>query len=123
MKKHPKKGNTQELPKNPGPNKRLEIDLEKAMKAQPAWLRTELEGLKKHENEILRSLKEDANRELFISDAPRFLKKLNLPISGALAARLRGDASWQKLKQGVCFKLPNGQTVTPRVRINFTKEG
>ena len=97
------------------------FDIDGALKQQPEWVQRELEGLKKHEQTVLRALASEENRELFMRDPAGFLRKHSIPISGPLKNRLRADPSLAELKKPVCFTLSNGQAIRPKVRINFTK--
>lgn len=99
-----------------------ELDLHEAEKAQPDWVRAELEAVRKYEDKILNALADEENSELFARDPGSFLRKLNIPISGALRQRMRNDDSLVELKKSQCFELPNGQHLRPRVRIRFTRE-
>jgi hypothetical protein len=97
------------------------IDIDKALAQQPQWIQEEIKQLRKHEATVLRALQDTANQELFIKDPAQLLRKLGVPVSGPLRQRLQLDRSGEALKKAFCFSLPNGTTLKPRIRINFTK--
>ena len=99
-----------------------DLNLAEAVKLQPAWLQQELKVIRKYEDKVLEALKDEDNAELFAKDPGSLLRKLKIPMSGAFRERLRGDVSLAALKKKHCFELPNGQVVTPNIRIRFTKE-
>lgn len=96
--------------------------VEDAIAAQPDWLRAEIEALKKHEAVVLRALEDAANRELYLRDPAALLGKLKVPVSGALKARLRTAAEGSASPPSLSIRLPNGQTLSPRVKVRFVKE-
>lgn len=101
---------------------RNQPNIHEALKAQPDWLRDEVEGLRKHEGNILKALEQEEEKARFISDPAGFLGRLGIPISGQLRQRLRGDPTLNGLAQPPTFRLPDGRVLTPRVRVRFTKE-
>jgi hypothetical protein len=96
--------------------------LQDALARQPSWLRSELEALRKHEAKVLGALKDEKQAYLFYSDPAALLKKIGIPVSSQLRARLQTDTSFAELAKKRCFTLPNGQNITPRVRVRFTRE-
>jgi hypothetical protein len=119
--KKPKGTHHHPIPK-PLPSPIPELDLHEAEKAQPDWVQAELKAVRKYEDKILNALQDEENADLFAQDPGSFLRKLNIPISGAFRQRLRTDDSLVALKKAHCFQLPNGQHIRPRLRIRFTKE-
>ena len=105
-------------PKTPPP---CRPGLAEELKQQPAWLQEELEALRKHEATVLRALSNEENQRLFVRDPAGLLAKLKIPVSGALKRRLRSDETLGEVAQAPCVRLPNGQTLTPRIRFTFTK--
>jgi hypothetical protein len=97
--------------------------LAEALERQPAWVKAELDALRKHETTVLRALSDDENRALFLRDPALLLSKLKLDVSGPLRQKLRGDPSPADLSKPIAFRLPNGQVLRPRVNVRFVKEG
>jgi hypothetical protein len=116
------KGGHQHPEPKPLPRPIPELDLHEAEKLQPDWVQAELKAVRKYEDKILNALQDEENADLFARDPGSFLRKLNIPISGAFRQRLRNDDSLVQLKKAHCFQLPNGQHIRPRLRIHFTKE-
>lgn len=92
------------------------------LKAQPDWVQKELDGLRKHEATVLRALENEETHAQFIADPVAVLRKLKIPISGPLGQRVQPEQAFADLQRGIVFQLPNGQTITPKIRIRFTKE-
>jgi len=99
-----------------------DLNLAEAVKLQPAWMQRELKAIRKYESKVLAALKDEANADLFVRDPGTLLSQLDIPMSGAFRQRLRSDVSLAELKKKHCFELPNGQVITPNIRIRFTKE-
>jgi len=117
----PKHHTASDPQKQPPRRAPYDIDLDEALARQPEWLRGELEGLKPHADRILEALKHDDNRALFMRDPAALLRKIDIPISGPFKNRLRADASAPDISRPVCVTLANGQSIRPKLRINFTK--
>ena len=58
--------------------------------------------------------------DLFLRDPRAVLAELKIPISPLLKKRLQPDESVQDLLKPRSFRLPNGQVITPKVKVHFT---
>jgi hypothetical protein len=88
----------------------------------PDYLRSELDGLRKHESKIMSALKNDDMARLFLSDPRAALHKMKVPLSPMAKVALSNVRLPGDLLQPKAYRLPNGQTITPKVTIRFTKE-
>ncbi len=95
----------------------------------PPEIRKELDGLRQHEQRILKGLQDPALHDLFLRNPAAALAKMDISISPALRAHLLRNAgiernpSARQLVQPTAFLLPNGQTIQPKVSIHITGEG
>lgn len=86
-------------------------------------LRKELDSLVKHERRILNGLKDDETVALFLRDPGAALAKMGVTVPPAIRTRLKPDETVTDLLKPRKFRLPNGQVITPRIRIHFTGRG
>ena len=91
------------------------------LKQLPDMIQAEVVKLLQYEPVVLEALQQAANHTLFLKNPAALLRQLNIPVSDALAeawASTESQAALQKLEP---FTLPDGQVVTPRLDIEFTK--
>jgi hypothetical protein len=88
----------------------------------PASLQEEMNTLLKHEAKILAALEKDEARQQFISDPAAALEKMKVSVPAALRKRLKPETDLRALLRPRQFRLANGQVLTPKVRIRFTRE-
>jgi hypothetical protein len=105
----------------PRPPKPPRPTLDEALAAQPDWVRTELDALRKHEGRVLKALEDPEKHALFVRDPAALLRALDIPVSGALRQRLRADVTRAEAVRPVAFRLPGGDLLRPRVRVRFVK--
>jgi hypothetical protein len=106
---------------SPQPRRPPRRSLDEALKAQPEWIRSELEQLRRHEGPVLAALEDPEKHALFLRDPAALLKALEIPVSGALRQRLRAEVSRAEAVRPVAFRLPGGDLLRPRVRVRFVK--
>jgi len=117
--------------KQKGPKKKREEDRGPRLSRQEAKirqkvnpsLRKELDSLRRYEKRILTGLKDDETARLFLSDPGAALAKIGVAVPPAIRKRLKPDETVTDVLKPRKFRLPNGQIITPRIRINFTGAG
>jgi hypothetical protein len=117
--------------KQKGPKKKREEDRGPRLSRQEAKirqkvnpsLRKDLDSLRRYEKRILTGLKDDETARLFLSDPGAALAKIGVTVPPAIRKRLKPDETVTDVLKPRKFRLPNGQIITPRIRINFTGAG
>jgi hypothetical protein len=96
--------------------------LEKALLAKlPPSLKKEMLAIRKSETLILEKLNNDAElAKLFMTDPGKALTKIGVSLSPGLKKRLKPGDRPSHYSQPQEIRLPDGQTVTPRIKIRFT---
>jgi hypothetical protein len=96
--------------------------LEKVLLAKlPASLKKEMIAMRKHEALILEKLNNDEElARLFMDDPGNALTKMGLPLSPGLKKRMKPGDGLHQYSQPREIHLPDGQTVTPRMKIKFS---
>jgi len=87
----------------------------------PAELRAEVEGLKKHGTKVLEKLKNEKAKAAFLENPAQVLAEMGVPLSAQLRQRLAAEMPPKSVITPRAFRLLNGQIVTPKIKINFTK--
>lgn len=84
-------------------------------------VRKEMEELFQHENRILKALRDPVQAERFKRDPARVLASLGIELGPILRRRLsRMSAAAVAQAEQQEFRLPNGKTIRPKVKIRFT---
>ena len=88
-------------------------------------LREEFETLRASEEQIVKALQDPEVAARFAADPTRTLEQLGVKVPPAIKARLRANGPQLPLPSERRFRVPNGQVVTARVNVRFTrsKEG
>jgi len=90
-------------------------------------LQREMQELRKHEAKILRLLSDPQKAELYLSNPLQLLQAEGIRVPALLKRRLQQfDPNIAQHLSRQAFVLPNGQTITARVKVRFTqgpKEG
>ncbi len=84
-------------------------------------LKSEMDGLVKHERTIVERLKEPEMAKLFAENPLRALNAMNIPIPPLLKKKIKEFPGASALLNPRSFRLPNGQLITPKVNIRFTE--
>jgi hypothetical protein len=89
----------------------------------PAEVAAAIDAIKPREKALLRALEDAETRTRFLEAPHAVLRKLKLPVPAALQHFLRrGNANRPEDFQARPVVLPNGQILTPRVRVRITGE-
>lgn len=84
-------------------------------------IREELESLRKHEPKLLEALNADPKRAAaFLADPARELKRAGIKLPSGLRSALKPVQGLEEFLSPASLRLPNGQIVTPKVRIRIT---
>ncbi|HNY31066.1 MAG TPA: hypothetical protein PKO15_09265 [Fibrobacteria bacterium] len=87
----------------------------------PPRLRADLQSLRSQENRILESLNADPRRAAaFLADPARELKRAGVKVPSDLRASLKPVAGLEELLKPASIRLPNGQVITPKVKLRIT---
>jgi hypothetical protein len=86
-------------------------------------LKKELDSLVKYEKRILTGLKNGETAKLFLTDPGAALTKIGISVPPTIRKRLKADETVTDILKPRKFRLPNGQVITPKIRINFTGRG
>lgn len=84
-------------------------------------LRDEFEQLRRRESEIVERLADPSVAARFAADPARTLGEIGVDLPPLIKGRLVGDRRPRPLPSERRFRLPNGQVVTARVRVRFTR--
>ncbi len=85
-------------------------------------MRRDMQALEEREDEILRLLADPKNAEAFLSDPVAVLQAGGIEVPPTLRRRLqRLDPELAQHLRRQTYVLPNGQTVTARIKVNFTR--
>ena len=89
-------------------------------KLQPVVMK-EILSLRRYERRVLSRLNKDEDlAKLFLVDPGAALAKMDVPVPPTIRKRLKPEAGLREILRPKKFRLPNGQVITPRVRIRFT---
>ena len=84
-------------------------------------LREAVESLRKQEDKILKVLEKKEVQEEFLRDPAAVLEKAGIKIPPLLRKRLKPDADPAAHLKIDPIRLPTGQVVSPKVRVNIVK--
>lgn len=84
-------------------------------------LREEFETLRSSEERIVKALADPEVAGRFSADPARALEEIGVTVPPALKARLASARPGAPLPTERRFRLPNGQVVTARVKVRFTR--
>jgi hypothetical protein len=90
------------------------------MKMSPQ-IQKEMDLLKKQEDKILKGLKDEEMQRLFIKNPFEALSKMNVEVPSIIKGRLKQMNDLSEIFSDKEYVLSNGQTITPKIKINFTK--
>jgi hypothetical protein len=95
--------------------------LEKALLAKlPPSLKKEMLAMRKHEAMILEKLNNDTElAKLFMADPGKALTKIGISLSPELKKQMKPGNRLSQYSQPREIHLPDGQAVTPRIKIKF----
>lgn len=100
----------------PGPQGEPSLD-----ERVPPRLRADLQSLRSQESKFLEKLNADPKRAAaFLADPARELKRAGVKVPSNLRASLKPLAGLEELLQPASIRLPNGQIVTPKVKLRIT---
>jgi hypothetical protein len=86
----------------------------------PPDLRDEIRGLRKFEGKIMNAMKDPKMNDMFLRNPKAFFAALKIPLPPGLNRRLKNQAMQQGFLQSRAFRLPTGQTITPKLKVRFT---
>lgn len=89
----------------------------------PAELTAAIDAIRPRDKALLKALEDPETRARFLEAPHAVLRKLKLPVSAALEHFLRrGNANRPEDLEARPVVLPNGQRLTPRVRVRISGE-
>jgi len=80
----------------------------------------EMDLLKKQEAKILQNLQKEEVKLLFIKNPFEALNKMNVEIPPIIRSKLQQVQDLSGIVASKQYMLPNGKTITPKIKINFT---
>jgi hypothetical protein len=86
----------------------------------PPDLRKEIKALRKHEGKVLEAMKDPKMKDLFLHNPKAFFSALKIPLPPGINRRLKNQPVQHAFLQARGFRLPTGQTITPKVTVRFT---
>jgi hypothetical protein len=84
-------------------------------------IKLQMEELFRHEEKIIKQLKDPGQMELFVKDPLKFFTNSKIELSPMIRRRIESfiqEESFESKK----FILPNGQVIKPRIRINIKEK-
>jgi len=98
----------------------MNTSLDKILETQPEWLSKEMKDIVKHDNKVKKALENQDMRAQFLKDPRKFLKKLNIPLSGKVKSLIRKNVqTLQELQKPHYLELENGQVIKVNIKVNI----
>lgn len=110
--------NESQIPSRPSPQGKSQTGEEEILGRLQPNLRNEMKDLLRQEKKIVAALQRGDHAKLFLTNPGEALNRMGIKVPPQLRNRLK-QTSQPDFTLKRTFRLPNGQEITPNVRIRF----